>query len=164
MLLHQGITPSSTRGIVQLGSVANWAKEKIHELQGASNKTAAEAQSLFALLDESVSIIRQSGDTALGQLPEYFRKKIKWMTQTGLHREATQPLWLIMSAVAEIAQANDDASLRIRSLALVQEWLHWVDWEGQATLAIKLQLAEALFAEIQRLTTIPLVVEADGVQ
>lgn len=100
-------------------------------------------------------MILQSGNAALGQLPVYFNKKIKWMVQAGLHREAIQPMWLVMSAVTELTQTSKDEVIRAKGLTLVKDWLHSVDWDEPASLAIKLQLAEELFAEIKLRTSVP---------
>lgn len=158
VLFHHGITPSSSRGIIQLEPVAQWIKEAIHDLQGASYKNTEELQALFPLLDECVAMILQSGNAALGQLPVYFNKKIKWIVQAGLHREAIQPMWQVMSAVAELTQISEDEIIRAKGLSFVKDWLQSAGWDEPASLALKLQVAEALFAEIKLQTSVPPVV------
>ncbi len=89
-LLHAGMTPSSTRGLLLLDRIAPTLKAHLAELEGSTQMSQADVLALEPLLQEMIPFC----DASFGQLPIYFTKKTLWMAQQGQYQEALHPMWL----------------------------------------------------------------------
>jgi predicted nucleotidyltransferase len=146
-LLHAGITPSSTRGLLLLGRAAPTLKAQLAELEGSTQMSAADVVALEPLLLEMIPL----GDASFGQLPLYFTKKTLWMAQQGQYQEALHPMWLMMYGAAEGCLQRSDPAERATGIDLAHRWLQRTHFEGAEVLAAKLQEAERLLRQVEEL-------------
>jgi hypothetical protein len=144
-LLHAGITPSSTRGLLLLGRVAPTLKAHLAELEGSTQMSAAAVLALEPLLQEMIPL----GDASYGQLGLYFLQKTLWMAQQGQHQEALHAMWLLMYGAAEGSLQRTDPAGRATGIALAHRWLQRTGMHEPARWAAKLQQAEMLFGQVE---------------
>lgn len=148
-LLRLGITPTSTRALVQLGKTSDKLKESICEWEGSSKMNADDVLALLSLILEGVSFMDTS---KWGILPtEYVVKKIEWMAKNDQHREALHMLWIGMGSHAVEWRKREDAWIKSKGSELAQRWLEGVGWDGKIALEEKLKMAKALLKEIEAL-------------
>jgi len=148
-LLRLGITPSSTRALVQLGETSAKLKESICEWEGSSKMNADDVLAWLALVSGGVSLTDTS---RWGVLPtEYIVKKIEWMASNDLHQEAFHMLWIGMGEHAIDWRKRGDARIRSKGSELAQRWLEGIGWEGKVVLEEKQKMAKALLKEIEAL-------------
>ena len=148
-LLRLGITPSSTRALVQLGKTSDKLKERIGEWEGSSKMNADDVLALLTLILEGVSFMNTS---KWGILPtEYIAKKIEWLAKNDLYPEALHMLWIGMGVHAEEWRKCEDPGIKSKGFELAQIWLEGIGWEGKVVLEEKLKMAKALLKEIEAL-------------
>jgi hypothetical protein len=145
-LLRLGITPSSSRNLVQLGAISRELKERICMFEGSSMMSAEEVLALSPLFFEWVALADVS---KWGYLPDYFAKKAVWMAQHALHQEAIHAFWLTVSVISGECRLSEDKA--VKALALAQSWLQGVNWVGEEMFATKATLAYSLLTEIEML-------------
>ena len=143
-----GVTPSSTTGLVQLESVAPELKDRICEWEGSSGLSADLVQALVPTISKGYSIA-EAALAAYGELPHYAAKKAAWMADTGLNREALHLVWNSVGWLARFAIAGDDPQMTSEAIELVQDWFRAVGWEGQEVLEEKVRMAEEMVAEVE---------------
>jgi len=147
-LLRMGITPSSTRPLVQLRDVSKELHEHICELEGSNEKSVDDVLALLAPFAEVGSLTENS---LWRNSSEYFVKKVEWMAKNGLNREAfhTMCFWSFwpFSAFGE----SEKSQLKPEEYRLVQSWLKKMGWEGEEVLDAKLQLIESIMKEMEEL-------------
>jgi predicted nucleotidyltransferase len=147
-LLRVGITPSSTRSLIQLGKTSGELKERICEWEGSSKMSVDDVLALLPTFSESMSLLDAS---KWGHLPEYFAKKMEWMAKKGLHREALHSMWLIIGVTIGECRKREEPSVTSKASKLAQSWLHSVGWEGQEVLEAKLRMAASILKEVEAL-------------
>ena len=127
-LLHQGIAPSSTRHLRQLGQISASAKHRLCDFEGALHLSETDVLTLVP----AFSTLSALGDTARwGHLPEYMIKKVAWMAQHGYHHEAIHALWINGSFRLQDCERQGDRQTLSEADRFVQEWLHAVKWFGE---------------------------------
>ena len=148
-LLRLGITPSSTRALVQLGKTSDKLKESICEWEGSSKMNADDVLALLSLVLGGVSFVDTS---KWGILPtEYIVKKIEWMAKNDLHREALHMLWIGMGVHAVEWRKREDAWIKSKGSELAQRWFEGIGWDGKVVLEEKQTIAKVLLKEIEAL-------------
>jgi predicted nucleotidyltransferase len=148
-LLINGITPSSTRALIQLEGTSPELYERICEWQGSSGLEAEEVKALLPTVDECLCIGAASFTLDWGDLTRHFADKMAWMVDNGLERGAYSLLWWFVGGLAKYAWASDDAEMVSKTEKLVQDWMHAVGWEGQEVLEEKVRMAEEMVAEVE---------------
>ena len=89
-LFIHGVSPSSTRNLVQLEAVDMRLKQQICELEGTTVLDPHGIDDAIALLAQ----LTELGDTdKWGDVPEYVVKKVTWMAQNGFPRAALHTAW-----------------------------------------------------------------------
>jgi hypothetical protein len=149
-LLKNGITPSSSRGLVQLGQIAPQLRDQISLFEGSAAMTVAD---VIALLPLCAHALKFHDPVEWGQLGDYFLRKSEWMARQNLHREALRAMWMIVSLLATVRQQGD-AQMQVEAYEVAQAWLDGVGWQTQEKQAEKLQLARSLFAEVNQIATL----------
>jgi hypothetical protein len=147
-LLHRGNTPSSSRGLSQLGVVSPAMHARICELQGS---TAMQPQDVLALVPICTALAAFVDRATWGQLPEYFTKKATWMAQNGQHREALNAMWLMNSASARNCQQSNDPQQISQATQVAEGWLREVDWEDKRVQTARMELAASLLEQVKAL-------------
>lgn len=146
-ILRAGITPSSSRTLLQLGALDPALKAQIAVFEGATHMTADDVLALEPLLQAMLPWI----DPAYGQLPIYFIRKALWMAQQGDPQAALHALWLVMGVATEGCLQRHDLAAQATGRALAQRWLHQTGMSEPASLAVKLPSAEMLFRQVEAL-------------
>jgi hypothetical protein len=144
-LLHAGMTPSSTRGLLLLGRIAPMLKAQLAELEGSTQMSAADVLAFEPLLQETIPL----GDASYGQLGIYFMQKTLWMAHQGQHQEALHAMWLMMYGAAEGSLQHTDPAERAIGIDLAHRWLQRTGMHEPARLAAKLQQAEMLLGQLE---------------
>jgi predicted nucleotidyltransferase len=143
-LLRVGITPSSTRGLLQLGEIARPFRARLCAFEGSSSLSAEAVLALAPLFFEWVSLTDLS---VLGHLPAYFAKKAVWLAQEGLYQEATHAMWVIGSRIARDCRQDEKRAADATQLAT--NWLQALHWTEM--LETKGALARSLLKELEAL-------------
>jgi hypothetical protein len=144
LLLRVGITPSSTRGLLQLGQVARPFRERLCAFEGSSSLSAKDVHALEPLFFEWVSLTDLS---LLGRLPEYFATKAVWLAEEGLYQEAIHAMWVIASRIARDCRQRGETAANAAQLAA--SWLQALRWTEM--LDTKGTLARSLLKELDAL-------------
>lgn len=145
-LLNAGITPSSTRSLLQLGSVDPKFKAQLAEFEGSTQLSADDVLALEPLLREAIPLFAAS----FGQLPLYFVPKMLWMAQQGYYQEALHTMWLHMGAgAAQGCLDRNDPEELVVGADLMQRWLYRLGMNEPSVLAMKVQEAERLLQQIE---------------
>lgn len=145
-LLHRGITPSSSRGLIQLGTVAPAIQAQIYAFDGSSTMNAEDVLALEPLLHEWMTFI---DGPKYGYLGDYFVHKAAWLARHGYPQAALHCMVGTSGTIAGDCRA--DATKSAQATDLAQRWLTAIDWTGPAVLATKVALAQSLLAEMERL-------------
>jgi hypothetical protein len=145
-LLRAGVTPSSTRSLIQLGSVAPQILAQIYAFQGSSTLNAANVLALEPLQREWLVLADR---TKHGHLLDYFVHKALWLAQHGYSHAAFRCLFGVSAMIAW--DCREDAAKVAQATALAQRWLAAIGWTGQAVLAQKVTLAQSLVQQMETL-------------
>ena len=143
-LLLRGITPSSTRGPLQLAAMAPDMMAHVFDLEGSSGLNLEQVLALEPLVREAVLL----AGTDAGYLFQYFANKATWLTHEGLHRESFHVMSMVIGGAAGNAMQAESTDLRAAMEDLAERWCRRVGLTGADTLAARLQLAEALLSDI----------------
>lgn len=146
-LLRVGKTPSSSRGLLQLGAVSRPLYDQLCVLEGSSLLTATDVLALQPLLADTLPLI---DGKIWGDLPTYFIKKSLWLTQQGYVREAVHAMWMLMGAMAMSLAQPINPEVKAQATRVTTTWLHQMGWTDQASLSAKVELAETLVAAIAK--------------
>lgn len=146
-LLRVGKTPSSSRGLLQLGSVSHTLYTQLCELEGSVSMKADDTVALQPLLLESLPLIDRK---VWGDLPAYFTKKSEWLIRQGYISEAIHAMWMVIGLIPMNLSQTDDPTVKAKAVRITSNWLQQMGWTGQAVLATKVRLAETLVAEIEK--------------
>jgi predicted nucleotidyltransferase len=145
-LLRAGITPSSTRSLLLLGSIDPKFKEELAELEDSAQMNAEQVLALEPLLQEASPLWVAS----YGQLPIYFVQKMVWMARQGHHQEALHTMWVHMGVGG--AQGCLDRNIPAELVVgtdLMQRWLHRLGMHEPSILVAKIQDAEMLLQQAE---------------
>lgn len=141
-LLRAGITPSSTRGLVQLGAVNPIMHSRMVDFFGAASLHAGDVVALASVAHLFAGLVKE-----YGKLPEYFVQKSLWLAQNGFHQEALYPLWQIVTDGALACEQDHTKVAEVTPYA--RRWLEGVGWHGSEVLAAKVQEALALLQQAE---------------
>jgi len=148
LILH-GVSPSSTRSLIQLGTVDEGLKQQLCELEGTAeldSDNVSQAISLFAKLTNIADTEKW------GELPEYVVKKVEWMSQNGFPQEALHTAWFNCGfRVKDCLDASNHNAIREMS-ELVKQWLKTMGWQGDEVLKSKLEILASIWKEIEAST------------
>jgi hypothetical protein len=148
-LIRHGVSPSSTRSLIQLGTVDEGLKQRLCELEGTAeldNDTVSQALSLFAQLTNIADTEKW------GALPAYVVKKVEWMSHNGFPQEALHTAWFNCGfRIKDCLDARNHNASREMS-ELVKHWLQTMGWQGDAVLKGKLELLTSIWKEIEAST------------
>lgn len=144
-ILRAGITPSSSRTLVQLTALDPALKAQIAAFEGSTHMTAGDVQALEPLLQAMILWV----DPAYGQLPLYFIRKALWMAQQGDPQAALHALWLVMLVAAEGCLQRHDPAILATGRDLTRRWLQQTGMSEPASLAGTLQSAERLLQQVK---------------
>jgi hypothetical protein len=145
-LLRRGITPSSSRGLIQLGTVASEIQAQIYAFEGSRTLNTASVLVLEPMLREWLALVDR---TKHGHLGDYFVHKALWLAQQGYPQAAFHVMLGVSGPVAE--DCRQDAAKAALATELAQRWLPAIGWTGPAVLAEKVALAQLLLQEMERL-------------
>lgn len=145
-LLRVGITPSSSRSLIQLGAVSAPLQARIVEFEGASTLNSEAVLALEPLFREWMALV---DPVQWGSLGEYFARKTVWLARQGFVQAAVHAMWPPVSGTAQ-ACAQDQTKMR-QATALAARWLRAVHWDGPQVLAAKGAMAIALLNEMETL-------------
>ena len=144
-LLRAGITPSSTRALLQLGPIAPTLKTQLAEFEGLTQRNAGDVLALEPILREASPLFNASW----GQEAEYLIAKALWMAQQGQHQAALHVAWVhILIAARDCLQRNNPVEL-VAGTDVMQRWLHRNSMHEPALLAEKIQGAEILLQQVE---------------
>ena len=146
-ILRAGITPSSSRTLLQLTALDPALKAQLAAFEGSAHMTAGGVLALEPLLQEMIPWI----DPTYGQLPIYFIRKALWMAQQGDPQAALHALWLVILVAAEGCLQRHDPAVLATGRDLAQRWLQQIGMNEPASLAVKLQSAEVLLHQVEAL-------------
>jgi hypothetical protein len=142
-----GITPSSSRSLLQLGALDPVLKAQLAAVEGSAYMTVGDVVALEPLLQAMIPWI----DPAYSQLPLYFLQKALWMAQQGDPQAALHALWLVMGVAAEGCSQRHDSATQATGRDLAQRWLQQTGMHEPTSLAAKLQSAEMLLRQVETL-------------
>lgn len=138
-----GITPSSTRKLIQLAGIGPAIRDRIVELECSLPLIAKD---VMAFLDPCMRYCALMDRKDAGGLPDYMIGKVRSMIEHGALSEAVDVLWCAMGLSGPTAEGRE------RARTLLQEWLRGVGWEGAAALEVKLRLAESQLRDAETMS------------
>lgn len=148
LFLH-GVSPSSTRSLIQLGTVDERLKQQLSELEGTAeidNDTVSQAISLLAKLTDIADTEKW------GELPEYVVKKVEWMYRSGFPQAALHTAWFNCGfRIKDCLDANNHNAVGEMS-ELVKQWLNIMGWQGDEVLKRKLEIIISIWQETEAST------------
>jgi hypothetical protein len=145
-LLRLGITPSSSRGLIQLGTVAPELQAQIYAFEGSSTLNAASVLALEPLVREWLPLADREKQ---GHLLDYFVHKALWLAQHGEPQGAFGCMFGVSALIA--GDCRTDEAKAAQATALVQRWLTAIHWAGQPVLEAKVALAQSLLKQMETL-------------
>jgi len=148
-LVIHGVSPSSTRALLQLEAVSPEWKEQVCEWEGSARLRQEEVLALLPTASESLSLIRATGSSQWGDICSYMVKKADWLARNGHHREAPHLLWYVVGGLDEVIRETDDSLVVSKAQRLIRKWMRSVGWEGQDVLEEKVRIAEEMVAEVE---------------
>ena len=146
-LLRIGITPSSTRPLVQLGITSAKLKERICEWEGSAKMSADDVLGFLSFITECISL----DPSKSGHEKDYLMEKIEWMARNGLPQEALHLMWGVMYFSVNGVQESKDPIVVSKMSELARSWLRGLSWEGKEVLEEKLRVAKSLLEEVEGL-------------
>jgi hypothetical protein len=148
-LIRRGITPSSTRSLIQLEDVLPEWKWRICEWEGSASLAAADVIALLPAVAEGLSLRRALPTSQWGDLHAYMAGKAEWLARKGQHRDAYHVMWFIVGGLYEGVRTTEDPAVVSKANTFVRTWLRSVGWEGQEVLEEKVRVAEEMVAEVE---------------
>ena len=145
-LLRVGITPSSSRSLLQLGAVSASLQARIVEFEGTSTMNSEAVLALEPLFREWMALVDPG---QWGSLGEYFARKTVWMARHGFAQAAVHAMWPPVSGTAQ-ACAQDKTKMG-QATALAARWLRAVHWDGPQVLPAKRDMTIALLNKMETL-------------
>lgn len=149
-LIQQGIAPSSTRHLRQLGQIAPLLYDQLCAVEGSAQMASAAVRhchQIFAQLSYACDTTRW------GHMPDYVVKKMAWMIDNGYEREALHAMWINGGfRVNDCLQSENPATIAAAQ-QLTQAWLTAVEWNDQATFETKQQQLTQIWVEMQAALT-----------
>lgn len=147
-LLRMGITPSSTRGLLQLGTIAPEIQAQIYEFEGSSTLNAASVLALEPLVREWLALVDREKQ---GYLLDYFVHKALWLAHQGQPQVAFSCMFVLSTIIGD--DCRQDAAKVAQATALARRWLAAIHWAGRPVLEAKVALAQALLMQMETLAT-----------
>jgi hypothetical protein len=145
-LLRMGMTPSSTRCLIQLGTVAPELQAQLYAFIGANVWTTASVLALEPLQREWLALAER---TKHGHLLDYVVHKARWLAHHGEPPSAFACMFAVSAMIAW--DCREDAAKAAQATALTQRWQAAIHWTGPAVLAAKVALAQSLLQEMETL-------------
>jgi hypothetical protein len=145
-LIQQGVSPSSTRHLAQLGNIAPDLKERIHDFEGSSNVTIANVLSLANVVERWSNSYHNTKQSDLGT---YMLEKARWMANNHLHKEAVHALWINVSFKAFDCLNAETPSVKESGSSFALEWLQALGWQDVLTLKQKFNLAKEIWLDVK---------------
>ena len=148
-LVVHGVSPSSTRSLVQLGEISAERKQQICELEETATLTREETLDAIDILSELTAL----ADTdQWGEVPEYVVKKVTWMAASGYPREALHTAWFNCGfrLKACLDSGNQQSIAEVSTLA--EQWLTCFGWRDKENIAEKLVAIDILWKDAQEST------------
>lgn len=145
-LLCNGITPSSTRKLIQLAAIDPALCAEIAEVEGSLQMRVEDILALEPFLHEAIPLI----DPTMGQLPQFLLQKAIWLAQQGHHWAAFDIMatLLIYRAAADGLHAND-LTKRAAIVDLTKRWLQTINHSEAKQWAKSAQIAEKLLQQAE---------------
>ena len=150
-LVREGITPSSTRALLQLESVAPALKDELCEWEGSVGLSGGDVLSLLPTVSESLALFDAMGSSEWGRLSAYFTEKAERLAKREHPQAAMHIMWFTVSGLAQVAQDCEDELISSQVTTLVQIWLRATGWDGREVLQQKVRMAEEMVAEVEQL-------------
>ena len=150
-LIRHGITPSSTRALLQLEEVWSELKERVCEWQGSTRLSREDVLALLPMVAQGLSLAEGLSESQWGNLPAYMAKKAEWLARNGHHREALHLIWFLVGGLKEVVRASENAALVSTAHGMVRMWVQLVGWDGQEVLEEKVRMAESMVADVEAL-------------
>ena len=147
-LLRIGITPSSSRSLLQLSAVSASLQARIVEFEGASTINSEAVLALEPLFRAWMALVDPG---QWGSLGEYFARKTVWMARQGFAQAAVHAMWPPVSGTAQAC--SQDKTKTIPATALAARWLSALHWDEPKVLETKAAMAIALLHEMETLVT-----------
>jgi hypothetical protein len=147
-LVCRGITPSSTRALIQLDGVWPELKQRICEWEGCSHVGATRIAGLIPFATEQTAL---AASARWGRLSEYMLKKAEWMIGSSLHREALHLMWFVVGMSASPGTRDGQPSAVSELEERTRRWLRAVGWDGQEALEGKVLTAHRMAEEVAAL-------------
>lgn len=142
-LYMAGVTPSSTRKLLQLAGVCPEIREGVIELECSLPVTASD----FAGLLDTCRKLRALKDPRVSSgLLHYMMMKAESMASHGALSEAVDVLWCALQVGGPVVAGNQERARELR-----QEWLYGLDWTGEAVVKGKLGTAESLMRQVEEM-------------
>ena len=142
-LLHIGLAPSSSRGLLQLASVNKRLHDQIADFEGSR---AMHTQDILAMEPLYREWIPFANFDEKGNAPEYLAKKAVWLAQQGFPQAALHALWVYLHLI--VKDCIDHEEKVEPTTALAQRWLEVVKWDNEAVLHQKGAMAQTLLQEL----------------
>ncbi|MFN8490916.1 MAG: nucleotidyltransferase domain-containing protein [Caldilineaceae bacterium] len=147
-LLRAGITPSSSRCLIQLGTVAPELQAQIYAFVGASTLSADDVLTLEPWLHEWIALVDR---TKHGYLLDYFVHKAVWLAGHGYPQMGFTCMFALSAGIGE--DCRQDAAKAAQAIALAQRWQAAIHWTGEAVLQEKAAQAQSLLHAMETLAT-----------
>lgn len=148
-LIQQGISPSSTRHLRQVGQLTPKLHEQLCELESS---TQMELASLLKCHKIFTQLSYAHATKQWGHLPEYVVKKTEWMVHNGYPREALHAMWINSGFRAKDCLQSQNSSTIETAKRLVEAWLELVGWTDMKIYEAKWQQITSIWIEIQTIT------------
>jgi hypothetical protein len=145
-LIQQGVSPSSTRHLAQLGNVAPDLQRRIHDFEGSTHMTVANGLSLTNVVEHWGVSYQNKKQSDLGT---YMLEKARWMANNHLHKEAVHALWINVSFKAFDCLNAEAQSVQQNGALFALEWLQALGWQDALTLKQKLNLAKEIWQDVK---------------
>jgi predicted nucleotidyltransferase len=148
-LVRNGVSPSSTRSLLQLESVSPEWKRRICGWEGSTRLGRDDVPVLIEAVAQGLELGQPEKAARAGDLGTYFAKKAQWLAGNGHTGAAIHITWFTVDRLARIARDGEDEDRRMRAAYLLQTWLQAVGWEGQAALEKKARVAAEMARELE---------------
>jgi hypothetical protein len=151
-LLHAGLSPSSSRGLMQLAAVNRPLHDRIAEFEGSSAMQGDDALALLPRFREWMPLTNVS---RRGDAPEYVVNKAQWMVQKRSPQAAVHALWIFAHHIAQDSAGDEEKAVRAAEVATrwlaATGWLAALGWDETSTLDRKVSLAQTILDELDAL-------------
>lgn len=149
-LFVHGLSPSSTRTLVQLEQISKPLVQKFYELEGTNGVTLDRANAGISILAQLTKI---SGAEKWGALPEYMVQKTSWMVEHSMAHAALHTAWLNCGFRIKDCLDTEDSTVIAEAMALTKDWLSLMQWDGENVSHEKFSMIRNLQAEMVELSS-----------